>query len=367
MTFTGDKTIYDLLMENRETVCPKLNNAEIAYFATVCERTKLDPLKKQIYAIPRGEGDNRRLTIQTSIDGYRIIAVRTGEYEGQTRPQWYDANGKTYDIWLFDDPPFGAEIGVWRKGFREPTVRPVRWSAYVQTTKAYEDVLDANGKQIWENNRPKRRAVYRDGKPVEIPNEMWNRMGAEQILKCGEALSLRASFPDELGGIYTSDEVEQADNNAHVIEETDGGVKVQRPLPSNPAPSQERRTEDVKPNTTSKPQNAAKTPEQAQEENDRQAAILVIDEMIDKARKPELDKELVQSYAGIIRQANTGITGKDEDTGIEKALLAKYLRTSKIAWQVAQAMDGAYKRIMETRKPPVNVGDPEVDDPFKDN
>lgn len=72
----------------------KLSGDDLRNFAIQCKRTGLDPITRQIYAIP----NNGKLTIMASIDGLRLIAERSGAYEGQTRPEWCGEDGKWTDI-----------------------------------------------------------------------------------------------------------------------------------------------------------------------------------------------------------------------------------------------------------------------------
>jgi len=175
------RDVLDGLMVVREVLAPDLTVAELQLFALVATRSGLDPFARQIYAVKR----KGRMAIQTGIDGYRSIAVRTGEYDGQDEP--------TYSV---DCPcsrlphphPVSSTVRVYRKGMGRAVAATAFWHEYMP-----EAGQSGNG------------------------DAMWRKMPHVMIAKVAEALALRKAFPWDpnartgIGSdVYTEDEMAQA-------------------------------------------------------------------------------------------------------------------------------------------------------------
>lgn len=154
----------------KRTIAKGASADELSLFLAQCKRTGLDPFSRQIYWIKRG---NQGAT-QVSIDGFRVIAERSGELDGQ-EVHWCDDSGAWTEVWLKNTPPAAARVLVYRKGCQKPFPGVAKWSEY------------------------------------QAGGPMWQKMPATMLAKCAEALALRKAFPHQLSGLYTPDEMAQAD------------------------------------------------------------------------------------------------------------------------------------------------------------
>lgn len=170
---------------------------EVAF--TQFKRTGLDPVTRQIYAMI----NNGKLSIMASIDGLRLIAERTGAYEGQTAPQWCGDDGKWVDVWLKKETPKAARIGVYKTKFREPLYAVALFDEYAgrHLNDSYYDYDDRYHGRFKKGDIKNKKGDL---------THMWAKMPALMIAKVAEALALRKGFPNEMSGIYSSEEMDQA-------------------------------------------------------------------------------------------------------------------------------------------------------------
>jgi phage recombination protein Bet len=150
----------------KKTVATGLDDNEFKLLIEVAQGTGLNLFQRQIYGIKRGG----KMTIQTGIDGYRLVAARTGRHAGTSDAEFDSQDGQH---------PRSARVTVKKvmpNGFVADFTATARWSEYVQEQ-----------------------------------SPMWRKMPYLMLSKCAEALALRKAFPAELSGVYTAEEMMQAD------------------------------------------------------------------------------------------------------------------------------------------------------------
>lgn len=152
--------------------CPQ---AQIDFFAKVCEKKKLDPLLRQIHLVERRSKDFsgnwvKSYTIQAGIDGMRALAQRNAKIKAYKR--WVEKR---------EDDIYGiCEIDTYDRGL-------------------YRDELPFN----------EYKQVTKDGKL----NSFWEKFPQTMIKKCAEESVLRMMTPEDLSGVYGDEEMMQADSD----------------------------------------------------------------------------------------------------------------------------------------------------------
>jgi phage recombination protein Bet len=149
----------------KRTVAAGATDAELELFLFDCQRRGVHPLDRLIHFTKR----SGRYTPITSIDFLRGRAHDTGEMAGS------------------DDPVFDQDFG----------------NVLLATVTVYR--LTRGTRYAYAAT-----ARYNEYVPAPGQDHMWKRMPHVMLGKCAEALALRKAFPQQLGGLYVKEELEQA-------------------------------------------------------------------------------------------------------------------------------------------------------------
>ena len=154
----------------KKTVAAGATADELELYLYDCQRQGVHPLDKLIHFTKRG---GKYVPI-TSIDFLRMQAAKTCEYAGADDAVFTGEPGK---------PGFAASMTVYRMvaSFRCAWTATARWEEYF---------------------------------PGEQQGHMWRKMPHVMLAKVAESLVLRKAFADRLHGLYTHEEMAQAQKAA---------------------------------------------------------------------------------------------------------------------------------------------------------
>lgn len=177
-----------------------LTNDEATQFIKIASAYNLDPFKREVYCVPYGTGDRRRLSIITGYEVYLKRAERIGTLEGWKcwtegeyqlsieRRTFYKKGGESYpkDVKVAKGN-LRAIVEIHKKGWSMPFV--------------HEVFLDEYFKE----------------------NDMWATMPKSMLKKVAIAQAFRLAFPDEMGGMpYTNDELPDEMTTMRNVTEDEG-------------------------------------------------------------------------------------------------------------------------------------------------
>ena len=146
----------EMLQALRNTVAPGLTEPEFLLFAEMCRATGLNPATKEIWAIKAGG----RLQLMTGINGFLKIANSHPAFDGMEVSHEWD--GKQL---------ISCTVKVHRKDRKFPAVATAYMAEYCK------------------------------------PSPIWKQMPSVMLAKCAKSLAIREAFIQELGGLYTAEEM----------------------------------------------------------------------------------------------------------------------------------------------------------------
>lgn len=198
-TYFNDSQLAVLRQIGVEDATP----ADLQVFFHHCKRTGLDPFARQIYMIGRStevdvrveldNGNSRvekrrvmKYTIQTGIDGYRLIGKRAAQRENA--------------LVSHDDPQWVDKDGVWRD----------HWPKTLGTPVAAKYTIRVNGAPYTATCMFDEFAQYSGRGEL---TSMWKKMPANQLAVRAEAAAWRKAFPADFSDIHEAGSVQVIDQD----------------------------------------------------------------------------------------------------------------------------------------------------------
>lgn len=158
----------------------EVTDQEVVMFLNLCRFQHLNPFLREAYLIKFG---NQPATIVTGKDAITKRAMRNPKYAGQQagvvifKPESGELEYRTGSLVMQNEQLVGGWAKVFVKDYDVPIEVSVSYQEYVGTTK--------NG---------------------EV-NSQWSKKPATMIRKVALVQALREAFPEDLGGLYASEEM----------------------------------------------------------------------------------------------------------------------------------------------------------------
>ena len=195
----------------KRTVASDCNDGEFDLFMEAARRVGLDPFRKQIYAVvySKDNANKRKMAIITAIDGFRAVAERSGKYRpDENEPEI------TYDDALKGG---GNPLGIVKSvvtvhkygpdGKWHPVKGVAYWDEFAPMTEGGK--WESTG-ETWPDGNAKK-TFKGDGTFTLSATSNWKRMARIMISKCAESQAIRRGWPEDLSGVYSPEEMAQAD------------------------------------------------------------------------------------------------------------------------------------------------------------
>jgi phage recombination protein Bet len=161
-----------------------------------CAMRRLDPFKAPVHIVPMYNSKLRRRVqvVMRGINELEITAHRTKVFAGTEEADYGPEETKTFRGTQEDERGESREVAV-------TLIYPI--SAAVKVYRLVQ------GEKVAFSERVFFAECYgRAGFRSEVPNERWSKAPKQMLAKCAKAASLRLAFPEEMGGEYAHEEME---------------------------------------------------------------------------------------------------------------------------------------------------------------
>lgn len=149
----------------------------VTEFLGYCERHGFAPLENWVYLLPY----KGRFQVVPSINTFRAIAQKTGNYGGVTETFWLTDDGVWIDYWVNTKvAPIAAKKGVYVRGFSQPSWGVANWAEHAKTSP------------------------------------QWQNMPAHMLAKIAERIAIQTAFPLDVGAYHIPEELEEVRQEAPV-------------------------------------------------------------------------------------------------------------------------------------------------------